>query len=216
MQAENFYITPPEGDSFILFFFPLSPLLSLMWFALAHECEKIHFQVKACHCLYLALWPTPFLSQRSWELRIMWRGQKMEANLEFWKFLERHSCPQQVLCEWEKDIFFLKPLSLWLVCYCSMTWPILADTAGQISSDPGRPNLVSTLYFYFLLLFITLDKSEYPAPQAQLSSIWLMEEKGERDGDHCSLMSSHDFQHHINITKSALISPSRFFISQVA
>lgn len=107
--------------------------------------------------------------------------------------------------------FFLKPLSLWLVCYCSMTWPILADTAGQISSDPGRPNLVSTLYFYFLLLFITLDKSEYPAPQAQLSSIWLMEEKGERDGDHCSLMSSRDFQHHINITKSALISPSRFF-----
>lgn len=36
--------------------------------------------------------------------------------------------------------FFLKPLSLWLVCYCSMTWPILTDTAGQISSHPGRPN----------------------------------------------------------------------------
>lgn len=106
MQAENFYITPPEGNSFILFFFPLSPLLSFIWFALAHECEKIHFQMKACHCLYLALWPTPLLSWRSWELRVMWRCQKMEANSEFWKFLERHPCPQQVLCESEKDFFF--------------------------------------------------------------------------------------------------------------
>lgn len=110
----------------------------------------------------------------------------------------------------KKTFFFLKPLSLWLVCYCSMIWLILADTAGQISSDPGRPNLVSSL-FYFLLLLITVDKSEYPATQAQLSSVWLVEEKGERDGDHCSLMSSHDFQYQINITRSALISPPRFF-----
>ena len=192
--------------------FPLPHLLFPLWLSLAKEmwAEVTRVTSRWKHSTASARLPAHSpVSWKAQDLSLMWQCQMAGANLRFWNFPELPISTAGF--KWViKPHLFLKPLRLWVGCYCSITSPILMDTADQTGSASARP----ALWFAFSFA-VPLDKPQClcSTGAAILSSVDGKEGRKRQEG-HCGRMYSCDLQSQASI--SDVLCFPRFFPHSLA